>query len=56
METAVLSVRLPPALLDRLELLANRDRRPLSNLVRNALSDFAEAERGGERSNRGRAA
>jgi predicted transcriptional regulator len=56
METAILSVRIPSPLRDQLEHLAEADRRPLANLVRNALQDYAAEHQRGERSHRGRAA
>jgi predicted transcriptional regulator len=56
MEKAILSVRIPSPLRDQLEQIAEQDRRPLSNLIRNALQDYASEQHRGERSHRGRAA
>jgi predicted DNA-binding protein len=36
------SLRLPPELLEQLERVAERERRPLSNLLRNVLTDFVQ--------------
>jgi CopG-like RHH_1 or ribbon-helix-helix domain, RHH_5 len=46
MNTPSLSVRIPVAVRDRLEQLAQRDRRSLSNLVCLALQDYVSAWRG----------
>jgi predicted transcriptional regulator len=53
MNTPTLSVRIPLGLRDQLEQIAEQDRRPLSNLVRLALEDYASEQRRGERSHRG---
>jgi predicted HicB family RNase H-like nuclease len=37
-----LSVRIDPLIRERLELAAERDRRPVSNLVRNVLADWLD--------------
>jgi predicted DNA-binding protein len=40
MKTEQLSIRLAPVIRERLEAAAERDRRPVSNLVRNVLADW----------------
>jgi predicted DNA-binding protein len=40
MKTEQLSIRLDPVIRERLEAAAERDRRPVSNLVRNVLADW----------------
>jgi hypothetical protein len=47
-KTDQLSVRLDPAIRERLAAAAEQDRRPVSNLVRNVLADWLRQQNGGK--------
>ena len=51
-KTSKIALRLEPELRDRLEALAELDRRPMANLIRNVLADWCDRERQGERSDK----
>ena len=46
MKKAAVTLRLPPELLERVEALAQAERRPLQNLLRNLIDDGIAAQQG----------
>ena len=49
MNTNSITLRMPPELRAKVETVADEERRPVSQLIRNVIEDFVEARRGKSR-------